>query len=274
MGRRAGFPAGSGAAKREDALHTLRVERVEGVPALTRWQQALVEKLNRDAGEPASDEALVAILKDVLEPEATAAPGAPSASSSLRVLQSRLFGASAEKAALDASVQWVGVRDFLQEAEVAAGMVQRLLAEDPGLKPAEIGLLLPDEFEYAVAVEDAFRLRWTGVVGVAGRALAARSRARGGISFPVLPAEAGAGDGSRGVPVVAVDAVVAGAGCRARADRDGRGLRARGIRGRGRGCARDARAPAGRGQRARVARCRARAVRVPARWWRGVGRAR
>jgi len=155
------------AAKREDALHTLRVEQVERVPALTRWQQALVDKLNRDAGdgEP-TDSALAAILKEVFAPEATAAPGAPGASSSLRVLQSRLFGASAEKAALDDSVQWVGVRDFLQEAEVAAGMVQRLLAEDPRLKPAEIGLLLPDEFEFAVAVEDAFRLGGLALSGL------------------------------------------------------------------------------------------------------------
>ena len=102
----------------------------------------------------------------MLAPEATAAPGAPGASSSLRVLQSRLFGASAEKATLDYSVQWVGVRDFLQEAEVAAGMVQRLLAADPGLNPAEIGLLLPDEFEYAVAVEDAFRLGGLALSGL------------------------------------------------------------------------------------------------------------
>ena len=148
------------AAKCEDALHTLRVERVVGVPALTRWQKALVDKLNRDAGGPALDEALGEILKDGLEPTTTEARGA------LGVLQSRLFGASAEKAPLDASVQWVGVRDFLQEAEVAAGMVQRLLAEEPELKPADIGLLLPDEFEYAVAVEDAFRLAGLALSGL------------------------------------------------------------------------------------------------------------
>ena len=146
------------AAKREDALHTLRVEQIEGVPALTGWQKALVKKLNLDAGEPAPDEALASAL--------TAAPGAPSASSSLRVLQSRLFGTSGAKAPLDGSVQWLGVRDFLQEAEVAAGMVQRLLAEEPELTPAEIGLLLPDEFEYAVAVEDAFRLGGLALSGL------------------------------------------------------------------------------------------------------------
>ena len=63
-------------------------------------------------------------------------------------------------------MQWLGVRDFLQEAEVAAGMVQWLLAEDSKLKPADIGLLLPDEFEYAVAVEDAFRLGGLALSGL------------------------------------------------------------------------------------------------------------
>ena len=82
------------------------------------------------------------------------------------MLQSQLYRATADKAPLDESVQWLGVRDFLQEAEVAAGMVQRLLAEDPKLKPADIGLLLPDEFEYAVAVEDAFRLGGLALSGL------------------------------------------------------------------------------------------------------------
>ena len=106
------------AAKREDALHTLRVERVEGVPALTRWQKALVDKLNRDAGElgvgrGARRSSRRRCWRMRRQPVRPVRP--------LGVLQSRLFGASAEKAALDASVQWVGVRDFLQEAEVAAG---------------------------------------------------------------------------------------------------------------------------------------------------------
>ena len=148
------------AAKREDALHTLRVERVDGVPALTRWQAALIEKLNRDAGDVPTDAALEGILKGVL-----AASGEP-ASGALGVLQSRLYRAGDVKAPLDHSVQWLGVRDFLQEAEVAAGMVQRLLAEKPGLKPPEIGVLLPDDFEYSVALEDAFRLGGLALSGL------------------------------------------------------------------------------------------------------------
>ena len=53
-------------------------------------------------------------------------------------------------------MQWLGVRDFLEEAEVAAGMAQQMLAENPGLTPSDIGLLMPDTFEYSLAVNDAF----------------------------------------------------------------------------------------------------------------------
>ena len=39
------------AADANDALHTIRVYRHEGMPRLTRWQTALVEKLNQDADQ-------------------------------------------------------------------------------------------------------------------------------------------------------------------------------------------------------------------------------
>ena len=148
-----------------NALYTLRVTHVVGVPALSRWQAALVDKLNADAGQNAdagaADEALENILKSVL-----VRAGDTGATGACGVLQARLYQPSATRAALDDSVQWVGVRDFLQEAEVAAGMVQTLLAEHADLKPAEIGLLVPDSFEYTVAVEDAFRLGGIALSGL------------------------------------------------------------------------------------------------------------
>lgn len=153
------------ASEKGQALRTLRVMHVDGFPALSRWQAAFVDKLNRDAGanaaERATEDGLFGILQDALPQEEPAGTRG-----ALGVLQSRLFRPDRGKAPLDASVQWVGVRDFLQEAEVAAGMAQSLLAAEPGLKPAEIGLLLPDSFEYAVAVEDAFRLGGLALAGL------------------------------------------------------------------------------------------------------------
>jgi len=146
-------------------LQTLRVLHVEGVPALSRWQAAVVERLNRDApaeaGGAVLDEVLLKVLGHVLGDGA-----ARTASGTLGALQSRLFRPLERKAALDGSVQWLGVRDFLQEAEVAAGMAQTLLAEHRDLRPADIGILMPDAFEYAVALEDAFRLGGLALSGL------------------------------------------------------------------------------------------------------------
>ncbi len=153
-----------------DALRTIRVYRSENSPRLTRWQTEVVEKLNQDAGriEECYDEDLPKILNKVLGSDFLGKRG-----SSLRVLQERLFEVVTDKVQVDGSVQWVGTRDFLQESEVAAGMVQTMLSENLDLKPADIGLLIPDSFEYAKALEDACVLG-----GIALSGLPAENRCR------------------------------------------------------------------------------------------------
>lgn len=134
----------------ETAIRRLAVCHVEGFPSLTAWQMVLIAKLNEDAGvESAPD--LIRLLENLL---VDAIPAAPQ--SSLQILQKHLFAVPEERASLDNSVQWVGVRDFLGEAEVAASLAQRMLAETPRLTPSDIGLLVPDSFEYSLAVNDAF----------------------------------------------------------------------------------------------------------------------
>ncbi len=170
-----------------DALHSIAVYCANDVPLLTRWQLELVAKLNRDAGVETTgggsgDEfgkapamaprgagakggvggaELAAILTRVLDSVSGLDDG-----SALGVLKSRLFTDKESKVKPDDSVQWLGVRDFLQEAEVAAGMVQILLADDPALAPADIGLLIPDSFEYVVAIDDAFKLAGCALAGL------------------------------------------------------------------------------------------------------------
>jgi RecB family exonuclease len=56
----------------------------------------------------------------------------------------------------DDSLQWIGCRDFLEEAELAAGLIQRRLAADPSLAQRDFAVLLPDNYAYALAVEDVF----------------------------------------------------------------------------------------------------------------------
>lgn len=134
----------------ETAIRNIAVCHIEGFPSLPRWQLALIDKLNADAGiEP--DPALMRLLESLLLDASAAAP-----QTSLQALQQRLFSVPEEKMPLDTTVQWLGVRDFLEEAEVAAGLAQQMLAGTPGLRPSDIGLLVPDTFEYSLAVNDAF----------------------------------------------------------------------------------------------------------------------
>ena len=144
---------------------SIRVFRIDGIPQTSRWQDALIDKLNREAGRDRQphDEEFQAKLEQLLETTPLADP-----ESALGVLQASLFGADEGAAELDQSVQWVGVRDYQQEAEVAAGMVQTLLNENPDLQPAQIGLLVPEDFPYCVAVEDAFGLAGLALSGLPG----------------------------------------------------------------------------------------------------------
>lgn len=132
------------------AIRKLAVCHIEGFPSLTRWQVALIDKLTADAGIQIDAE-LMRHLRSLLLDTSPVAP-----QTSLQALQQHLFAASAERPPLDATVQWLSVRDFLEEAEVAAGMAQQMLVENPGLKPSDIGLLMPDSFEYSLAINDAF----------------------------------------------------------------------------------------------------------------------
>ncbi len=147
------------------SLHAIRVYASETVMNLTRWQLDLVEKLNRDAslaGTPVDPE-LWAELEEILARRSRAEGG-----SALEALQCQLFAPSGSESAVDHSVQCVGVRDFYQEAEITAGMAQSLLASDRDLAPADIGILLPDEFSYAIALEDAFELAGLALSGLRG----------------------------------------------------------------------------------------------------------
>ena len=151
------------AAPASDAIRRLRVYWQSELPSLDRWQAALVDKLNDDAGDPA-DPTLAACLKEMCPGQLRGVLG-----SGLARLQADLYRADAAPTRPDESVQWLGVRDYLEEAEVAAGMVQALLASDASLLPANVGLLVPDDADYVVALEDAL--------------------AHGGIAVSGLPAE-------------------------------------------------------------------------------------
>ena len=143
----------------------VRVHRVAGSPKTTRWQDALIDRLNRDADRLAGipDGNFEKTLEDHLRTSPSADPR-----SVLGALQERLYEPSESAIGLDNSVQWIGVRDFYQEAEVTAGIVQGLLEKHPQTRTAEIGLLVPEDFQYSVALEDAFGLAGIPLSGLPG----------------------------------------------------------------------------------------------------------
>lgn len=129
------------------AIRTTRVYHSADKPRLDAWQTLLIEKLNADAGNEHQGS-----LQAQLESVVTLPPcGDPN--TRLGNLQSALY-ATAGKYNPDDTAQWVGVRDARQEAEVAAGMAQQLIAT--GTEPNNIGLLLPTDESYYAVVRQSF----------------------------------------------------------------------------------------------------------------------
>ena len=113
----------------------------------------------QDAGDPELETILAGSL----------IPGpAGKAKSALRHLQENLFRTDPSKAALDDSVTCLGVRDSLEAAEIAAGMIQKALDGDSRLRTSEIGLLLPGDGSCEDAVREVFSRAGLPVSGLEG----------------------------------------------------------------------------------------------------------
>jgi PD-(D/E)XK nuclease superfamily len=145
-----------------EGIRQICVYHAESFPRLSEWQKALIRHFNADSVD-GTEASLQSALDSLLMPAAAAAKS----SSSLKAIQESLFALPEDKFDLDDSLQWLGVRDFYEEAEVAVGMVQSMLVDDPTLKLADIGLLVPEQVEYECAIRDAF--------GIAGLPLAGLS---------------------------------------------------------------------------------------------------
>ncbi|MGE0487251.1 MAG: PD-(D/E)XK nuclease family protein [Gammaproteobacteria bacterium] len=131
-------------------LRPIRVRWVDGYPELGATERLLVEHLAVPGEAGASTD-----LDDQLAALAAEA-GRAAHGTALARLQHHLFEARGERGAADDTLQWVGCRDALEEAEMAAGMVQELLSSGLASQPAEIALLLPDDYVYSLAVADTF----------------------------------------------------------------------------------------------------------------------
>ena len=96
-------------------------------------------------------------------------PGpAGKAKSTLAHLQENLFRAGPSQVPLDDSVTCLGVRDHLEAAEIAAGMIQKALTGGSKLKTSDIGLLLPGDGSCEDAVREVFSRAGLPVSGLEG----------------------------------------------------------------------------------------------------------
>lgn len=116
-------------------------------PNLDPWQQALIKRLNESS--PSDDRYAELLAQSVFVPSAHEA-------SALGMVQRYLFQATKNLPRLDETLQCLAVRDHLQEAEIAAGMVQQVLRDNPELRPADLALLLPSDRRYHNSVRDVF----------------------------------------------------------------------------------------------------------------------
>ena len=142
----------------ERTLRSMRAYHSDEWQHLSRWQKDLIGHLNGAASEPAEP-----LLKTLLESAISRPEG--KSGSGLLYIQEKLFTLP-EKIALDDTLQWLVVRDYLQEVEVAAGMIQKALADNKTLKPADIALLLPTDQHYSYAVRSVFELAGLPVSGL------------------------------------------------------------------------------------------------------------
>lgn len=140
-------------AQSSNALNLITVYHVEDLACLTPWQKALLEKLARDCPD-GRDQSLDELLHSNLLSSPCAAQG-----TSLHTIQTALYDPKAARGTFNAeSVQYISVRDTLEEFEIAAGMIQKALKEDSGLTTSDFALLLPLEPFYHSAARYVFSL--------------------------------------------------------------------------------------------------------------------
>lgn len=137
-------------ARDDRKLRSIRVYYIKDWPKLNPWQLALIESLNSNATF-AEDVSLVDLLADLL------AKPLASPQTALHHLQSNLFSTTSQKTTLDNTVQWLAARDYLQEVEITAGMIQKALKDDQSLTFRDIAILLPNDERYFSAAESVFR---------------------------------------------------------------------------------------------------------------------
>ena len=114
------------------------------VTNLSVWENQLVDKLNGSNGSDFNEDLLSPLTKN------------PEEYKSIHALQDNMYSESKDVFDYDDTVQIVSVRDFQEEAEICAGMIQEMLKSNSDLSLSDVGVLLPSDFEYSLVLKNTF----------------------------------------------------------------------------------------------------------------------
>jgi hypothetical protein len=145
----------------DDVLQPVTVLHDPSVSRLSPAEAAVVAVLAARHGRAGPDDPRVQALI-----RAPVAPLAPE-DSVLGEVQRRLLADGVHRRPPDETLHVLTVRDVLQEAEIAVGIVQSLLAADETLRPVDIALVIPDGQAYAAHLTDLLDLAGLRASGLA-----------------------------------------------------------------------------------------------------------
>lgn len=144
-------------ADKDRSLRRIKLYSVQPLESLDPWIRALIYRLNSDSAECNAAISIADFLQR---------PAPPVSDTSLGLLHHHLYTTTTATGQLDDSLQWLAVRDPLEEVEVAAGMIHTALRTRRVSGTDTIGLLLPNNAYYSSAVSEVFRSAGLPVSGL------------------------------------------------------------------------------------------------------------
>jgi ATP-dependent helicase/DNAse subunit B len=132
------------------AIRSIKIFYVNDILNLNIWQRSLINYLNDHAGTIESKGTCLKQFTNLISWTRTG-----QAETGLQWLQQNLFTQNQSQQSNQSGLQWLAARDYVQEAEVAAGMVQQIVKNQKVSIP-EIALLLPESSDYTQAVTEIF----------------------------------------------------------------------------------------------------------------------
>ena len=145
-------------ADKTSAIGNLEIIYPESDFLFSAWQQALIDYFND--GRTNTDELLEQAFKELKVTRGQE-------NTALHHLQTQLFSTEPKTIKYDSSIQFLAVRDPLEEVEIVAYMIQQALQKDDTLQQKDIAVILPEHDYYANFVDQVFAEAGIAVAGLA-----------------------------------------------------------------------------------------------------------